>query len=92
MYEHKRFFQGCRGNKENLKPTATVPGSSSQKKCFQPTPAKCKRTQYEAPPPEGQYPDQEELLCNQSTAWGPNLGIWILIGYNFNFAVILTFG
>ena len=27
-----------------------------------------------------------------STAWGPNLGIWILFGYNFNFAVMLKFG
>ena len=26
------------------------------------------------------------------TAWGPNLRIWILFGYNFNFAVILKFG
>ena len=27
-----------------------------------------------------------------TTALGPNLGIWILIGYNSNLAVILRFG
>ena len=25
-------------------------------------------------------------------AWGPNLGIWIFFGYNFNFVIILRFG
>ena len=35
--------------------------------------------------------DQVPLSTQYSTAWGPNLGTWILIGYNFNFAVILRF-
>ena len=31
------------------------------------------------------------IVCSKFTAWGPNLGIWILIGFSFNFAVILRF-
>ena len=36
----------------------------------------------------GQCLDLLVLLTSiSSTAWGPNLGIWIFIGYHFNFAI-----